>query len=375
MRLTALTVSGFKNLKDVSLHPDAHYNVIVGENAQGKTNLLEAIWILSGCRSFRGTRERDYLCFADSGPMQIQAAFDDGRRVQTITCTMQPSAGKEKRFLLNGIPVTSTGSLFDLFHCVAFTPEDLALINEGPEVRRNFVDLCYSQLTPRAVGAVRRYQMILQQRNAVLKQALPAAAAQAYLDVWDRQLAKTGAYLTVQRSCYLQQLAAVCTELYGAISAQQEAVTLRYQANVFGRDPDFSDCTEEQLVAQYYEKLVRAREEDRALGFTTCGVHRDEMQILINGVSAREFGSQGQKKSLALTLRLAHAQIYARKWKQTPLILLDDVMGELDQNRQQVVYTIVKDMQVFLTTCHVETLIPQWAGQQILLKAGRICPD
>ena len=252
MRLTALTVSGFKNLKDVSLHPDAHYNVIVGENAQGKTNLLEAIWILSGCRSFRGTRERDYLCFADSGPMQIQAAFDDGRRVQTITCTMQPSAGKEKRFLLNGIPVTSTGSLFDLFHCVAFTPEDLALINEGPEVRRNFVDLCYSQLTPRAVGAVRRYQMILQQRNAVLKQALPAAAAQAYLDVWDRQLAKTGAYLTVQRSRYLQQLAAVCTELYGAISAQQEAVTLRYQANVFVRDPDFSDCTEEQLVAQYY---------------------------------------------------------------------------------------------------------------------------
>ena len=375
MRLTALTVSGFKNLKDVSLHPDAHYNVIVGENAQGKTNLLEAIWILSGCRSFRGTRERDYLCFADSGPMQIQAAFDDGRRVQTITCTMQPSAGKEKRFLLNGIPVTSTGSLFDLFHCVAFTPEDLALINEGPEVRRNFVDLCYSQLTPRAVGAVRRYQMILQQRNAVLKQALPAAAAQAYLDVWDRQLAKTGAYLTVQRSRYLQQLAAVCTELYGAISAQQEAVTLRYQANVFGRDPDFSDCTEEQLAAQYYEKLVRAREEDRALGFTTCGVHRDEMQILINGVSAREFGSQGQKKSLALALRLAHAQIYARKWKQTPLILLDDVMGELDQNRQQVVYTIVKDMQVFLTTCHVETLIPQWAGQQILLKAGRICPD
>ncbi len=375
MRLTALTVSGFKNLKDVSLHPDAHYNVIVGENAQGKTNVLESIWILSGCRSFRGTRERDYLCFADSGPMQIQAAFDDGRRVQTITCTMQPSAGKEKRFLLNGIPVTSTGSLFDLFHCVAFTPEDLALINEGPEVRRNFVDLCYSQLTPRAVGAVRRYQMILQQRNAVLKQALPAAAAQAYLDVWDRQLAKTGAYLTVQRSRYLQQLAAVCTELYGAISAQQEAVTLRYQANVFGRDPDFSDCTEEQLAAQYYEKLVRAREEDRALGFTTCGVHRDEMQILINGVSAREFGSQGQKKSLALTLRLAHAQIYARKWKQTPLILLDDVMGELDQNRQQVVYTIVKDMQVFLTTCHVETLIPQWAGQQILLKAGRICPD
>lgn len=375
MIVRKIALNGWRNYEFAAAEFSSGTNVITGENAQGKTNLLEAIWILSGCRSFRGTRERDYLCFADSGPMQIQAAFDDGRRVQTITCTMQPSAGKEKRFLLNGIPVTSTGSLFDLFHCVAFTPEDLALINEGPEVRRNFVDLCYSQLTPRAVGAVRRYQMILQQRNAVLKQALPAAAAQAYLDVWDRQLAKTGAYLTVQRSRYLQQLAAVCTELYGAISAQQEAVTLRYQANVFGRDPDFSDCTEEQLAAQYYEKLVRAREEDRALGFTTCGVHRDEMQILINGVSAREFGSQGQKKSLALTLRLAHAQIYARKWKQTPLILLDDVMGELDQNRQQVVYTIVKDMQVFLTTCHVETLIPQWAGQQILLKAGRICPD
>lgn len=104
MRLTALTVSGFKNLKDVSLHPDAHYNVIVGENAQGKTNLLEAIWILSGCRSFRGTRERDYLCFADSGPMQIQAAFDDGRRVQTITCTMQPSAGKENAFCSMAFP-------------------------------------------------------------------------------------------------------------------------------------------------------------------------------------------------------------------------------------------------------------------------------
>ncbi len=373
MRLTHIHIDGFKNLSQVTFHPDAGYNIISGENAQGKTNLLEALWLFTGCRSFRGTKERDYLSFSGA-PLHIEVRFHDGRREQTLTCAMSPQS-REKKITCNGVPVRQTSQLFELYHCVAFTPEDIDLITGSPEVRRSFIDLCFSQLHKRGVASVRRYQLILSQRNAVLKQHLPAAQTEAILDIWDRQLAGVGTYIALHRHSYTQKLEETACSLYRRISSGTEEISAAYRSQVFGRRPAFSPDSVPELEEQYYQKLCAAREQDRELGFTTCGVHRDEIELQINGVSAREYGSQGQKKSLALALKLSQAQLYGAARRESPIILLDDVMGELDKGRQEVVYTIIRDMQVFITTCHDEVLIPQLCGKHVLLKQGRILDE
>ena len=216
MKLTALSVDGFKNLKGVSLIPDPSYNLILGENAQGKTNLLEAIWTLTGCRSFRGTRERDYLPFS-GGNLQVEAKFQDARREQSVRLCMVSGTVPEKKIWCNDVPQKSS-ALFSVFHCVTFTPEDLSLVEGGPERRRTFLDLCSAQLHAPMLGLVRRYQLALQQRNAVLKQRLPEAQAAGLLEIWDRQLEQLGTEIAVQRGIYVRRLAEVCVPLYAQIA-------------------------------------------------------------------------------------------------------------------------------------------------------------
>lgn len=370
MRLTHIQIDGFKNLSEVEFSPDEGYNIISGENAQGKTNLLEALWMFTGCRSFRGTKERDYLSFSGD-PLKVSVKFHDGRRQQELVCEMSPRS-REKRITCNGVPIRQTSQLFEIYHCVAFTPEDIALITGSPDVRRSFVDLCFSQLHKRGVSSVRRYQLILSQRNAILKQHLPSSQTEEILDIWDRQLAAVGTYIAFRRQSYMLRLAEASRDLYSRISSGAEEIRAVYRSQIFGKSPEIPQDSMQEAEEQYYQRLAAAREQDRELGFTTCGVHRDDIELQINGVSAREYGSQGQKKSLALALKLAQAQLYGAARRESPVILLDDVMGELDRSRQEVVYTIIRDMQVFITTCHDEVLIPELSGRRILLKQGRV---
>lgn len=375
MKLTALSVDGFKNLKGVSLIPDPSYNLILGENAQGKTNLLEAIWTLTGCRSFRGTRERDYLPFS-GGNLQVEAKFQDARREQSVRLYMVSGTVPEKKIWCNDVPQKSS-ALFSVFHCVTFTPEDLSLVEGGPERRRTFLDLCSAQLHAPMLGLVRRYQLALQQRNAVLKQRLPEAQAAGLLEIWDRQLEQLGTEIAVQRGIYVRRLAEVCVPLYAQIARGRETVSLHYQSSVFGKDAQdtLPETRTPELVQQYGEKMRQSRSSDLLLGHTASGAHRDDLLLAIDGKPAKEFGSQGQKKSLALALKLAQAEIYSKRRKESPVVLLDDVMGELDEARQAVVSTIVQEMQVFVTTCHPESLLSPKNGKRFLLKDGMLTGD
>ncbi len=370
MRLTFLSADGFKNLKHVSLKPDPSYNLILGENAQGKTNLLEAVWALTGCRSFRGSRERDYLAF-DGRTLQVEAHFCDSRREQAVKLCMTGGSVPEKKFWCNDVPQKG-GSLFSVFHCVVFTPEDLSLVSGGPEKRRSFLDLCSAQLSAPVLTLVRRYQLVLQQRNAVLKQKMPPEQAQAMLSVWDSQLSRLGAAIAVQRAVYIKRLAEVCVPLYAEIARGREKISLHYHSSVYGRDAQthLPDQVSDELILQYAEKMQQNQQSDLLFGHTGVGVHRDDLLLCIDGKPAKEFGSQGQKKSLALSLKLAQAQIYSKRRKESPIILLDDVMGELDAARQAVVSTIVEEMQVFVTTCHPESVFSPKNGRRFLLKEG-----
>ncbi len=227
------------------------------------------------------------------------------------------------------------------------------------------------------LGLVRRYQLALQQRNAVLKQHLPESQAEGLLLVWDKQLEQLGTEIAVQRSIYVRRLAEVCVPLYARIARGRETISLHYQSSVFGRDAQetLPEQATPELVRQYGEKMRQSRASDLQLGHTGSGAHRDDLFLAIDGKPAKEFGSQGQKKSLALSLKLAQAEIYSKRRKESPVVLLDDVMGELDEARQAVVSTIVREMQVFVTTCHPESVLSPKTGRRFLLKDGRLMDE
>ena len=191
----------------------------------------------------------------------------------------------------------------------------------------------------------------------MLKQHLPESQAEGLLLVWDKQLEQLGTEIAVQRSIYVRRLAEVCVPLYARIARGRETISLHYQSSVFGRDAQetLPEQATPELVRQYGEKMRQSRASDLQLGHTGSGAHRDDLFLAIDGKPAKEFGSQGQKKSLALSLKLAQAEIYSKRRKESPVVLLDDVMGELDEARQAVVSTIVREMQVFVTTCHPES--------------------
>lgn len=370
MFVTDLRLNGYKNLRDIAMQPDPSFNLIVGRNAQGKTNLLEAIWIMTGCRSFRGAKERDYIGFEQS-LLQMQLKFQDVRREQEIHYAMQRGELREKKLQLNGVAVKSTSRLFEQFKCVVFTPDDRILIKGNPERRRSFVDLCYSQIKPKYLDYIRKFNLLVGQRNAVLRGILSRQSSRDALRVWDEQLAAVGAYISFCRHAYVEKLAACCGELYGSITAGQEALTIEYQSSVF---PDYAYPVhpDAAMTAQYLQKLQDSMEDDIRLGYTASGAGRDDILLKINGRSVREYGSQGQQKSTALVLKLAQADIYYADLRESPVILLDDVMGELDQSRQRFVYEIVKDMQVFITTCNEEAVLGHERGKRFTVEDGRI---
>jgi DNA replication and repair protein RecF len=268
---------------------------------------------------------------------------------------MQRGDAKQKKILLNGVPVQGGSRLFAEFQCVIFSPDDRELIRSGPEKRRAFMDLCGSQLSPAMLICLRRFEQLTAQRNAVLKQISLGNASLSALTDWDLQLAAHGSLLTCLRYAYLQQLGAVCTELYGRITGGKEKLAVKYRSNLF-KNTEIPKQPTAEMQQYYFEQLQKSAPDDVRLGFTAKGAGRDDFSCRIGGLSVREYGSQGQQKSTALVLKLAQASVFYAKKDETPVILLDDVMGELDAGRQRLVYEIIGDMQIFLTTCQPEAI-------------------
>lgn len=373
MIVTYAEIDGFRNLSGISFAPDPKYNIIVGQNAQGKTNLLEAMWILSGCRSFRGSKEKDYVCLSGNR-MTSKIKLQDSVREQKISYEMTRSASSPKVIHLNGVKQKGTRALFDVFKCIAFIPDDVEIIKGSPEKRRNFIDMAASQLNPMFVVHIMKHNAIMNQRNALLKEIMQGSSPANILEIWDRQAAHEGTVISYMRNEYVSKINEICGRLYKIISGGSEELELEYRSNVF-RSEDFEKPCNEDAYEQYYRKLRETSEYDIRTGSTHAGVNRDEIIIRINGVSARDFGSQGQVKSAALVMKLAQAEIFMKKSKDAPVIFLDDVMGELDETRQRFVFDIIKDMQVFLTTPNESALLPEIKGKILRIREGRITEE
>lgn len=240
--------------------------------------------------------------------------------------------------------------LFGNLNCVVFTPEDLELSKGSPDNRRKFIDLCISQIKNSYSSVVSKYETILQQRNTLLKNIQYGISKREELEVWDIQLARMGSYISMLRYNYTKKLNLYTDELYEKISSNREKLTLVYSSSVFdnldGRE-DFNG----EMAEEYLKRLRENFSEDLKSGFTQIGVHRDDILTNLDGLNSRDFGSQGQNRSVALVMKLAQAYILYSETDEEPVILLDDVLSELDGKRQNFVKSQIEKFQIFITCC------------------------
>ena len=366
MIITEFSADGFKNLKNVLISPVPGINVIHGENAQGKTNLIEAIWILSGARSFRGSKERDMVAF-NGDYARLDLKLKDTQREQEIEAVLSKNP-RERKILLNGVKQRYLSGLFGVLKCVVFTPEDLELSKGSPDNRRSFIDLCISQIKPAYSRTVAKYENVLLQRNTLLKNIAQGISSPSDLDVWDEQMARLGAYISVLKYQYTKKLCIFAQRLYDEISRGKEVFELKYLSTVYD-DLEGKEDWSGEMTAKYLELLKKNRSEDIRVGFTLAGIHRDDVGVMINGASAKDFGSQGQNRSAALAMKLGQAYILYEETSDMPVILLDDVLSELDKSRREFIISKLSGMQVFITCCEP---VSKLGGKKFEMKNGEV---
>ena len=346
MKVLSLKTENYRNLAAKEYFPGGGVNIICGENGLGKTNLIESIWLFTGCRSFRSVRDKDVVRF-DCDEAKLKMEFFSGNRNKEAEIRID-----EKRHItLNGIALPSGRKMMGEFTAVVFTPLHLSIVKEGPEERRKFIDIAISQLRPNYAKTLLEYTKALAQRNATLRAARDNPAMLAMLDIWDMELAKKGAVIIDSRINYLDALKNHACTAYDEISSGKETLGLTYKEYARDKARGKKEIAE-SLLRALYEK----REGDVERCITSVGAHREDFSIDLSGKSARLFGSQGQQRSAALSLKLAEANIISQVTAEEPVILLDDVFSELDPQRQKYVVSHFKNRQVFITCCDEENI-------------------
>ena len=363
MQVSRLTFEGFRNLKTGAFEPGPGVNVIVGENAQGKTNLLEAIWLFTGTKSFRSAKDSELIAFSQP-QSRLTLDFVAENREQEAEIVIQ----SRRTATLNGVKQSSAAKLAGVFCGIVFSPVHLSLIKGGPAERRRLIDAAYCQLRPSYVKTLSEYARILSQRNALCKARDISDAAEEMMDLWDRQLAQTGCRIIHARQRYLQRMSTVAREIYGGLSSGKESFDLTYTSTL----SVIPEETPAEIAVKLYEALRSHRRDDYGAGCTTIGPHRDDMEVLINGCSARSFGSQGQQRSAVLAIKLAEAALLEEVTGEKPIALLDDVMSELDHTRQEYILNHIQDWQVFITCCDAEPLKVLKNGHRTFVKDGKL---
>ncbi len=343
MYVTSLEFENYRNLTRDVIYPQRDINVICGENAQGKTNLIECLWLFTGGRSFRGSKDNDLVRFGEK-TARIKLCFYSSGREQTIELEI---GGGKRRPVLNDVPKNSVSQIIGSFCAVVFSPDHLTLIKSGPEGRRNFIDAAICQIKPSYAVILSRYRRILSERNALLKEIPRHRELEDTLDIWDDRLSREGAIIAYERFSYVQELSVQAGKFYEGISRGREILSMKYRTNCGAE----SGMDKKEIASLTFEALRKRQNDDILCGYTTVGVHRDDLNVRIDGRETRLFGSQGQQRSAVLSLKLAEAYLLGEKKGEAPVILLDDVLSELDLSRQEYLLNRLDGMQVFITCC------------------------
>lgn len=344
MRLETLTLTNFRNYQSESLRFSSGVNIFIGENAQGKTNLLEAIYMLSSARSHRTAKDQEVIK-QDSDTAIIEGEIT----TKHDHLPLKLSFGKDgKQARVNHLQKERLSDYIGQLHAVLFAPEDLALVKGSPGLRRKFIDSELSQINRQYLYDSMTCRRLVSQRNTYLKDIdRDSEQAMLYLDVLTDQLIDVTSKIMVARHRFIKEIEALAQEMHGQLSSRRETLTLRYDASVEMTE----DLTADDLITPLQKAFKRVKRRELQQGVTLIGPHREDMTFYINNQALKQFGSQGQQRTAVLSIKLAEIMYIHEKLGDYPILLLDDVLSELDDLRQtHLLKTIGQDIQTFLTT-------------------------
>ena len=368
MQCLGIALSDFRNIESASVRFSPGVTVLYGDNAQGKTNLLEAVYYAALGKSFRGQTAPDVIRF---GARCATLSVDFLAREREQNITMRLFRDRARAVEKNRVRVTKMSELVGAFRAVLFCPEHLFLVKGGPSERRQFLDIAISAENPSYLATLQRYAHILKQRNALLKSAeLQPENFRQTIEIWSQQLSVEGAYIARERARYIGKLEQFVAATFGEMMGEREKPTLSYLGCNKSEDADYQniEATKEHL----YKRLTSNLERELGAGATLYGAHKDDMEILLNGHPARLFASQGQQRSLSLALKIAEGEICREDFGEYPVFLFDDVLSELDASRRAFLLSRMAGKQVIMTSCEGKEAMSDLC---LRVKNGRVFED
>ena len=340
MKIKSLKLKDFRNYTDLDIDFGDQTNIIYGDNAQGKTNILEALYVSGTTRSHKGARDREMIRF-DSDDAHISTIVERQEKEYRIDIHLKKSGSKG--IAINQVPIKKASDLFGILNIVFFSPEDLNIIKEGPSERRRFMDSELCQLDRIYLHHLGEYQKVLNQRNKLLKDIYYNPSLRDTLSVWDEKLIECGKEIIRRRKRFIDDIRPIVSDIHRDLSGGKEELMIAYEPN-----------TDDAFMA---DELIRAREHDLRMCQTSVGPHRDDIDFRIGPADVRKYGSQGQQRTTALSLKLSEIRLTEQEIGENPVLLLDDVMSELDAGRQNYLLSGIKDTQTMITCTGLDAFV------------------
>ena len=340
MIIKSIELKNFRNYEELNLNLDGGTNILYGDNAQGKTNILESIYVSGTTKSHKGSRDKEMIRFGEN-EAHIRTMVEKNQMSYQID--MHLKKNRSKGIAINGVPIRKASELFGVLNMVFFSPEDLNIIKNGPSERRRFLDSEICQLDKIYLSDLTKYNKVLNQRNKLLKDMVFHPDLENTLSVWDMQLISYGRRIISRRRRFVEELNEIVRGIHESISGGREQLTLTYE-------PDIEE-------AFFEDELNRAKEKDRKYCSTSVGPHRDDISFFIGDIDIRKFGSQGQQRTAALSLKLAEIELVKKLVRDYPILLLDDVLSELDGHRQNQLLSAIHHIQTMITCTGVEDFV------------------
>ncbi len=340
MIIKSLELADFRNYNSLEIHFSNGTNILYGKNAQGKTNILEAIYLSSTTKSHRGMKDRDIINF-EKEEAHIRTLLEKDGMENRIDMHLRKN--KAKGIAINGQKIKKAAELLGLLNVVFFSPEDLSIIKNGPAERRRFVDMELCQLDSFYLYNLNHYNKIVNQRNKLLKDMYFQPELRDTLNIWDSQLVSFGSKIIERRELFVKQLNEIIFEIHKKLSGNKEELLIHYE-------PDIT-------IENYENSLRNNQEKDIKLKQTTVGPHRDDFSFIEKNIDIRKFGSQGQQRTAALSLKLSEIELVKKMTKDNPVLLLDDVLSELDSDRQNYLLNNIGDIQTIITCTGLDEFV------------------
>lgn len=340
MVIKSLKLKNYRNYELLNLTFDPKTNILYGDNAQGKTNILEALYLSGTTKSHRGTKDRDLIQFGrEESHLETVVEKND----VLFQIDMHLKKNSPKGIAINKIPIRRAGELFGIVHFVFFSPEDLNIIKEGPAGRRRFIDLELSQLDKVYLSNLSNYNRIINQRNSLLKEIVYQKDLIDTLDIWDMQLAEYGTKIIERRKKFIDEVNRIIGGIHEKLTGGRENIELSYESSA-------GELSMEEMLRKNRERDIRFKS-------TSAGPHRDDLCFRVGDLDIRKFGSQGQQRTAALSLKLSEIELVKMLIHDTPILLLDDVLSELDKNRQNYLLDSIHDIQTVITCTGLDEFV------------------